>query len=431
MVSNYIETQRDAKSDFNKENISFLISDGRIEMPNSKGGLFTSYLMDGINGEAATNWKNKFLEAKSEESSIAYVTSKSLEGYMYGNMQTGNLDFDLKSYSTGIDFPLTFVTSMTLSIDTIPPMIYMPNVTTIDGKRGGKTKVLVVNKMVNGQALDESGIAEITVNDKPIKFSQNGKFTISQNFTDAYSTLVIRVVDKKGNVALDSFPISKTNNTYVDPSKINESQRNYALLFATSHYNEWSDLANPLKDVNRIKTLLETYYGFEVQVVVDATIEQMDSIIYIYKTKKEYAPKDQLLVYFAGHGHYEPGYGGYIVAKNSKKEGNLMKNLRTNYLKFDDIRSHFNLIYDCKHILLVFDVCFGGTAFDKNAAQTKSASDIEQMLKSPEEYLEKKLAIQSRLFMTSGGKEYVPDISQFATRFIETLESKGSKKMVL
>ncbi len=424
LVSMYIRNQQSTSNDFSTESVSFLISDGRVEMPNAKTGLFTSYLLEGISGSAATSWKNSFVESRDSTSQIAYVTSKSLEGFMYGNMSTGNLDFDLKSYSSGVDFPITFVNSLSFTVDTIPPMIYIPNVVNTEGKRGGKTKIITISKNVGGQALDESGLQEVTVNGQPVAFSQNGKFNIDQNFTNVYTKLVIRAVDKKGNVALDSFQISKSDEKYVDPGQINDSQKNYALLFATSNYDEWSDLENPLKDVRKIEYQLKTYYNFEVDVKIDYTIDQMDSIIRVYKQQMQYSPNDQLLVYFAGHGHYEPGYGGYIVAKNSRKNGNL----RTDYLKFDDIRTSFNLLYNCKHIMLVFDVCFGGAAFDKTNATNSSASDIEYMYQDPEGYLKKKLAIQSRLFMTSGGKEYVPDVSQFAQRFIETLESKGSKK---
>lgn len=421
LIDQYAAEQRDNDRDFLAESIGFLVSDGRVELPETKVSLFTSFLTEGITGNAATTWQNNF--QKDTSTTLAYVTSKSLEGFMYGNMSSGNLQFDLKSYSKGVDFPLTFVSANTYSVDTIPPMIYIPNVVSSDGKRGGKTKIVTISKNVGGQALDESGITEITVNGISVPFSQNGKFNLNQNFTNAWTKLVISAKDGKGNIATDSFIINKSTEKLVDPTNLNTTQTNYALLFATSNYDEWSPLENPLKDARRIGKLLSEYYGFKVDLKIDQTIEQMDSIIEYYTEQINYAPKDQLFVFFAGHGHYRPGKGGFIVAKNSELNGSLRS-----YLEFNDIQRYFNDIYSCNHIMLVFDVCFGGTAFDKTDVRNYSESDLQFIRDSTARFVDMKSKIKSRLFITSGSLEYVPDESQFAAKFVETLESKGAKK---
>ena len=369
LIDQYAANQRENKHEFLAESIGFLVSDGRVEMPKQDMSLFTSYLTEGFSGNAATSWQSSF--HKDTTASLAYVTSKSLEGYMYGNMSSGNLQFDLKSYSSGVDFPLTFVNASANTTDTTPPMIYIPNVINSDGKRGGKTKIVTISKNVGGQALDESGISEILVNGVSVAFTQNGKFNLDQNFTNTWTKLVIQAKDGKGNVAMDSFIINKSSEKLVDPNDINTSQTNYALLFATSEYNEWSDLANPLKDVEKIGNLLTELYGFKVDIKVDLTVEEMDDVIAHYTEKISYAPKDQLLVFFAGHGHYKPGKGGFIVAKNSELDGSLRS-----YLKFTDIRDYFNETYSCNHIMLVFDVCFGGSAFNKTEVRDYSESDM-------------------------------------------------------
>jgi hypothetical protein len=421
LIDQYAADQRENDHEYVAESIGFLVSDGRVKMPKSDMSLFTSYLTEGISGSAATNWQNSF--HKDTTASLAYVTSKSLEGYMYGNMSSGNLQFDLKSYSSGVDFPLTFVNATTNLTDTTPPMIYIPNVISSDGKRGGKTKVVTISKNVGGQALDESGIAEIMVNGVSVAFTQNGKFNLDQNFTSTWTKLVISAKDRNGNIATDSFIINKSSKKLADPVNVNTSQTNYALLFATNEYDSWEQLANPIKDVEKIGKLLQSVYGFKVDIKVNQTVEQMDSIIEHYTESITYAPKDQLFVFFAGHGHYKPGKGGFIVAKNSERDGSLRS-----YLKFTDIRDYFNATYSCNHIMLVFDVCFGGTAFNKTEVRNYSESDLNFIRESPEKFIEMKSKIKSRLFITSGGEEYVPDESKFAIKFIETLSTKGAKK---
>lgn len=423
LVSDFIKSQQENRSDFTTESVVFLISDGRVEMPEADGGLFTSYLVDGINGEAAMNWKNSFTETGDQNTSMAYVTSKSLEGYMYGNMSSGNLQFDLKSYSSGIDFPITFVNALSYSVDTIPPMIYIPNTISADGKRGGKTKIVTISKNVGGQALDESGIESIQVNGHDVSFSQNGKFNLNENFTKAWTKLVITATDKKGNVTRDSFIVNKSDDEYADPTLESATQTNYALLFATSNYDEWGDLVNPKKDVYAIANLLTQHYGFKVQIVVDTTVEGMKTILLEYM-KKQYSPKDQLFVFFAGHGHYDPYRGGHIVGKDSKLDDNTL----SSYLRFKHITEDLNNIYSCKHILLAFDVCFGGAAFDKQDVVNYSGSSLRDILNNRDAFIEKKLNTKTRLYMTSGSIEYVPDQSVFAQKIIETLKSKGTRK---
>ncbi|MFT7590400.1 MAG: hypothetical protein ACI9UJ_000310 [bacterium] len=206
IINKYTKSQQGNIKEFQAESVGFLISDGRVELPSATASLFTLFLTSGISGEAATHWQSSLIKDSSE--SLAYITSKSLEGFMYGNMSSGNLQFDLKSYSAGVDYPLTFVNASAYSTDTTPPMIYIPNVISSDGSRGGKTKVVTLSKNIGGQALDQSGIEEITINGHSVTFSQNGKFNLDQNFSREWTKLVITARDRMGNTASDSFIVN-------------------------------------------------------------------------------------------------------------------------------------------------------------------------------------------------------------------------------
>ena len=109
--------------------------------------------------------------------------------------------------------------------------------------------------------------------------------------------------------------------------------------------------------------------------------------------KKHTRQKTSCLCFFAGHGHYVPGRGGHIVAKNSQLNGSLRS-----YLEFNDISTYFNNIYSCKHMMLVFDVCFGGAAFDKQDAINYSGTSLKQIRDSLDKFVDTKSKIQSRLF---------------------------------
>lgn len=429
IVPDFIAKQRDLGDVFNAENITFLVSDGRVEMPATQGGLFTSYLIQGLSGGATTQWNNGFDYVKisaSNQKEISFITSKSLEGYMYGNLSAGNLKFDLKSYSSGVDFPLTFTSSLGYSIDTIPPMIFVPNAVGGEGKRGGKTKLVTVKNQLTGQALDESGIDKIRINGLDIEFNQNGKFVYNLHSVGDWAKVVVSAIDKKGNVATDSFLVNITHIENEEPKLEEETQTNYALMFATSNFDEWNSLDNPQKDVEAIANLLRSNYDFSVEIVLDATKDEMKKKLLEY-FRKNYTSKDQLFVYFAGHGHFDPSLGGHIVCADSKKDDPTMDS----YIPYDFIVKNLDRTLACKHIFVALDVCYGGEAFDKNTSTTnynRLGTSLQQIRDSQQSFVNDKLKYTSRVFATSGGIEYVPDESVFAKKIIETLQSKGDFK---
>ena len=83
--------------------------------------------------------------------------------------------------------------------------------------------------------------------------------------------------------------------------------------------------------------------------------------------------------------------------------------------------------------MVVLDVCFGGT-FDGGGSRNEEDALYEDQDRN--EFIADKLQYKSRLYLTSGGKEYVPDgrpgfHSPFAYRFIETLRTKGGKDKII
>ena len=78
---------------------------------------------------------------------------------------------------------------------------------------------------------------------------------------------------------------------------------------------------------------------------------------------------------------------------------------------------------------------FGGT-FDPLIASRSRAVDAMYADISDEEFISRKQQYKTRLYLTSGGKDYVPDgrpghHSPFARRFIEALRNYGGKDGIL
>ncbi|WP_420317506.1 caspase family protein [Ekhidna sp.] len=204
-------------------------------------------------------------------------------------------------------------------------------------------------------------------------------------------------------------------------------RQDYALLFGINKYDNWSDLVNPVFDVEAIGKELEERYGFKVEIITDANQDMVMTKLREY-AQINYKPQDQLLIFFAGHGQYDDVFGeGFLVATNSLRN-DVSKN---SYISHNRIRSNINNI-PCEHIFLTMDVCFGGT-FDPLLASSRSAAYEET---NDREYLVRKLSKKTRKYLTSGSKEYVSDgvagsHSPFARNFIEALKSNGGEDRIL
>ncbi|MBL6963413.1 MAG: caspase family protein [Bacteroidetes bacterium] len=182
-----------------------------------------------------------------------------------------------------------------------------------------------------------------------------------------------------------------------------EKGKDFALLFATDKYSEWEDLVNPINDATTLANTLEEHYGFEVELIKNASRREVMSKIREYQMKS-YEANDQLFIFFAGHGSYDEISGeGYLVCKDSEKNDEIMES----YIPYSYLREHVNNIRSCKHILIALDVCFGGT-FDKRVSSAGRGESLYENVDKAE-LIRRAKQYKSRLFLTSGGKQYVSD----------------------
>ena len=201
-------------------------------------------------------------------------------------------------------------------------------------------------------------------------------------------------------------------------------------MFATNVYDYYTDLVNPVLDAQTIAAELGESYGVVSEVVVNPTLSETASLIREFASQN-YEPEDNLMIFFAGHGIYDEIFKeGYVISRDSRTD-DLGK---TSYLSHSNLRTMINNI-NCPHIFLVMDVCFGGT-FDPHLASMHRGVPAAYADISAEEFVDRKLKYKTRLYITSGGKEYVPDgrpgfHSPFARRFIESLRYYGGEDGVL
>ena len=218
-------------------------------------------------------------------------------------------------------------------------------------------------------------------------------------------------------------------NNSKDTSK--SSLRNYALIIGTNDYKNWSALKNPVFDAKTIADELREKYHFKVDLLLNPT--RAEILLKLMDLQRvSYDSVSQLLLFISGHGNYiAENNTGYIVPKDGltpEKDPTL-----DSFIPYYVLQRNVNNI-KCHHILVVLDVCYGGT-FDEESAW-KGPDFPEYSDISKEELIKRKIKYQSKLYVTSGGKEYVPDgrpgyHSPFAYKFIEALINNYDKNEVL
>lgn len=253
--------------------------------------------------------------------------------------------------------------------------------------------------------------------------------TIEKNITLMEGNNIIEIVaeNEDGSKTVSQRTIRIGTTALADAAKLDRTD--YAILFTTNDYDNWPDLINPVNDGRMIAKELKENYGFKVEVMEGGSQSDILKKIREYAEKK-YKPLDQLFIFFAGHGQYDETFGeGFVVTKESLANDEA----KTTYLSHNRLRSIINNI-PCEHIFLAMDVCFGGT-FDQAIAH-RGLEDDTYKEATQAEMVTRKLTYKTRKYLTSGGKEYVPDgragmNSPFARKLLEALRGRGGKDMIL
>ena len=295
-------------------------------------------------------------------------------------------------------------------------------------QRGAKVRIrLATNStFVTGTVTDPSGVHEVMVNRIEAQVSGE-RFTAMVPLDYGDNQIRIIATDTLRNTTTEQFTIIREETPHASQSKTGVD---YALLFATDSYIHWSNLWNPLFDAAAIRTDLQEIYGFQVELVHNPTREKILETLLKY-AEKEYTDEDQLLIFFAGHGYFNPKFKeGYLVAHDTKKADDDIT--MGSYLSHSEFRNYVDRM-SCKHIFLVMDTCYSGT-FDQQIAMRGDEDDISKPLTNSD--IIRKLEYTTRWYLTSGGKEQVSDglpgrHSPFAREFLEALRSSGGRDNIL
>ena len=187
------------------------------------------------------------------------------------------------------------------------------------------------------------------------------------------------------------------------------NRRNYALFVAVEQYKDdkINDLDKPVRDARNLKKVIMDNYNFKEKDVILLENPTRNEIVSTFdKLAKMMTPKDNLLIFYAGHGVWDSQLKkGYWLPADASRD------VRSNWFSNGDLRDYISGI-PSKHTLLIADACFSGGIFKTRDAFAKKAdAAVLELYKLP-----------SRQAMTSGAMKTVPDESVFLKYLTQRLE---------
>lgn len=189
-------------------------------------------------------------------------------------------------------------------------------------------------------------------------------------------------------------------------------RRRFAVLVGNNAYTApIPSLETPIADVSQIASVLQTRFGFETRIVLDAgkvkLIEALNAVA------AEATPDDSVLLMYAGHGYLmediKMGYWIPVDASVKTAQG---------WISNSDIAKLLSAIR-ARQLILISDSCYSGSLTKEQKVTQGKELNADEILKQ-----------RSVLVFSSGADEPVSDEGKeghsiFAWNLIKTLKTTG------
>ena len=309
-----------------------------------------------------------------------------------------------------------------------PPIALMRGLPSIR-LRSATTERIIVGK-VNAPA----GLLSFTVNDNSEQIDSTGIFSVTIPVERDQVPVKMVAIDKGGRKATAEFmiiPQSRTltqqiASTSLPPSEITRVLAGevdfgtyHALIIGNNSYKYYPGLDTAVNDAREAEKVLREKYGFKTRLLIDANRYEMLSVL--NEMRNQLTEKDNLLIYYAGHGELDrPNTRGHWLPVDAE-QGNS-----ANWISNISITDILNAM-KAKHILVVADSCYSGSMTLSSVPRLDAEPtdiDTDKKLK----WLKVMAKVRSHTVLTSGGLQPVLDQgsgnhSVFANAFLSTLKN--------
>lgn len=277
--------------------------------------------------------------------------------------------------------------------------------------------------ILKGRIIAVAGLERATMNGRALSPNSDGIFQARLPIAREMTRVNIEAVDDRGQSSQLSFIVlPPAENIEAERYKVVTRAANdinfgryYALVIGNNDYKDFPALKTPVNDARAVASVLRKKYGFDTSVVENASRYTILSAI--NDIKSQVTEKDNLLIYYAGHGEIDQRTAqGYWLPVDAERASTA------NWIPNTAISDLINTI-SAKHILVVADSCYSGSMSSASIPRLQSRLNDDHI----EKWLKVMNKTTSRTVLTSGGVEPVLDNvdgehSVFARAFINELE---------
>jgi serine/threonine protein kinase len=160
----------------------------------------------------------------------------------------------------------------------------------------------------------------------------------------------------------------------------------YALVIGNDRYQNIQPLESAVEDAREISRLLTLRYGFQVTTLLNAGREEI--LNNLWRMTSELGGRDNLLIYYAGHGDIQPNGQQYWQPVDAAVDDTSAW-ISTEHNVSDYIRQS-----RARHVLVIADSCYAGSAGGLSASSLSPGDQVSR---------------RSRLVLTSGSLQPVLD----------------------
>ncbi|HET9492086.1 MAG TPA: caspase family protein [Methylomirabilota bacterium] len=279
---------------------------------------------------------------------------------------------------------------------------------------------------VVGRVTSADGLLSVTVNGREEALKGGNLFRSDVAVRQPSERVRIVAVDRAGLKAVLEFVVANRATSPAPDGRRDRIGRprppkiavgNYrALVIGNNEYRHLRKLKTAVNDAREVARVLESQYGFEVTLLLNA--DRYQTLSTLNQIRERLTDKDNFLIYYAGHGELDQrNQRGHWLPVDA--EPNSSANWISN-IAITDILNAMAV----RQLLVVADSCYAGTLTRSVLGQLEPGISNEKFAKLLQLMAEKR----SRMVMTSGGVEPVIDSaggphSAFAQIFLELLRS--------
>lgn len=302
-----------------------------------------------------------------------------------------------------------------------------PSVTVTRGIPSIQFALGEASKRLIGRVDTKGGLTKLMLNNQALSVDADGGFQTDLVLQGTETDVKLVATDKRNQVSElklrlvgsdTAEPVSYANSSTADVRKAGDIAFGnfYALIIGNNDYKAYPALQTPASDAKSVEVLLRERYGFKTKLLTNANRHAIMSAL--NELNQKLTDKDNLLIYYAGHGEIDQKSNTAFWLPVDAEVGNT-----ANWISSQSITEYLSIMA-AKHVMVVADSCYSGALTGSAVAKLPDGMDASKR----ERWLKIMNTRKARTVLTSGGVKPVMDQgggnhSVFANAFLRVLRS--------